>query len=320
MGKKKKNKGEQQEIQVYCWYCERKFEDEKVLVAHQKAKHFKCHVCHKKLTTAGGMVVHVFQVHKENITKVPNAKPGRDSVKYEIYGMEGIPDEDQLEDGENPSKKQRLDPNMPTPLLPTPLYSNQPGMYTPPVPGQFLPQTYPPYPGMQQMPTGPWTPGATGMLPPPSHIPPQFPPPPAGPNGPNGPMPGGAPPGAPPRPLFPLQNGPAGAPPTAPGPFPYANPPHSQQPTSPPSLPFPPHLQPPPHPLSHIQPPPYAQLQPQQADAYLVYDDETMSVEEKRAELERYRYDEEVLKQQMNKIDQSIEFRVSQMIGNRVGM
>jgi hypothetical protein len=42
--------------------------------------------------------------------------------------------------------------------------------------------------------------------------------------------------------------------------------------------------------------------------------------EEKRAELERYRYDEEVLKQQMNKIDQSIEFRVSQMIGSRVGM
>lgn len=82
-------------------------------------------MCHKKLTTAGGMVVHVFQVHKENIQKycstilfiifinifihtfsiffsrltyisfrVPNAKPGRDSVKYEIYGMEGIPDED----------------------------------------------------------------------------------------------------------------------------------------------------------------------------------------------------------------------------------
>ena len=25
--------------------------------------------------------------------RVPNAKPGRDSVKYEIYGMEGIPDE-----------------------------------------------------------------------------------------------------------------------------------------------------------------------------------------------------------------------------------
>jgi cell division protein FtsB len=61
-------------------------------------------------------------------------------------------------------------------------------------------------------------------------------------------------------------------------------------------------------------------MQSQQTDAYLVYDDESMSVEEKRAELERYRYDEEVLKQQMNKIDQSIEYRVSQMIGSRVGI
>ncbi len=50
-------------------YCVRDFDDEKVLIQHQKAKHFKCHICHKKLATAGGMAVHVYQVHKENITK-----------------------------------------------------------------------------------------------------------------------------------------------------------------------------------------------------------------------------------------------------------
>eukprot|EP00026_Physarum_polycephalum_P013086 Phypoly_transcript_13455.p1 GENE.Phypoly_transcript_13455~~Phypoly_transcript_13455.p1 ORF type:complete len:319 (-),score=74.30 Phypoly_transcript_13455:104-1012(-) len=302
MGKKKKNKGEV--VQVYCWYCERKFEDEKVLVAHQKAKHFKCHVCHKKLTTAGGMVVHVFQVHKENITKVPNSKPGRDSVKYEIYGMEGIPEEGD-EDDENPNKRPRLDTptgvaGMPPPLLPTPLYGQ-------PFPGA-PPQQFGP-PGFQGgYPPGPWTPGATGMLPPPAHIPPQFPP-----GAPPGAIPS-QPPSAPGRPLFPIQNpgAPGFAPPGAPGAFPaYANPQHTQQPTSPNQ----PLLQ-----LPHAQPPYGLAPGAQQSDAYLVYDDETMSVEEKRAELERYRYDEEVLKQQMNKIDQSIEFRVSQMIGSRVGM
>jgi transposase-like protein len=66
MGKKKKRKLEKK---PYCWYCTREFDDEKILIQHQKAKHFKCHICHKKLTTAGGMVVHVYQVHKENITK-----------------------------------------------------------------------------------------------------------------------------------------------------------------------------------------------------------------------------------------------------------
>jgi hypothetical protein len=64
MGKKKKKT-----YMVWCFYCEREFEDEKVLIQHQKAKHFKCHVCHKKLSSAGGMVIHVLQVHKESISK-----------------------------------------------------------------------------------------------------------------------------------------------------------------------------------------------------------------------------------------------------------
>ncbi|KAK4261836.1 hypothetical protein QN277_004781 [Acacia crassicarpa] len=87
MGKKKKRVSSK----VWCYYCDREFDDEKILVQHQKAKHFKCHVCHKKLSTAGGMSIHVLQVHKESVTKVPNAKPGRESTDIEIYGMQGIP-------------------------------------------------------------------------------------------------------------------------------------------------------------------------------------------------------------------------------------
>lgn len=64
MGKKKKKVPK-----VWCFYCEREFEDEKILIQHQKAKHFKCHVCHKKLSSASGMLIHVLQVHKESISK-----------------------------------------------------------------------------------------------------------------------------------------------------------------------------------------------------------------------------------------------------------
>ncbi|KAI8882157.1 hypothetical protein K501DRAFT_251996 [Backusella circina FSU 941] len=90
MGKKRKTK----QIRPWCWYCEKDFEDDKVLVTHQRAKHFKCEECGKKLTTAGGMVVHAHQVHKIGINKVPNAMPGRDNLDIEIFGMEGIPEED----------------------------------------------------------------------------------------------------------------------------------------------------------------------------------------------------------------------------------
>ncbi|CAI2177681.1 7211_t:CDS:2 [Funneliformis geosporum] len=88
---KKKNKNV---TRPWCWYCERDFDDEKVLILHQKAKHFKCPHCSKKLNTAGGMAVHVDQVHKEKIDTVPNAVKGRESMDIEIFGMVGIPQAD----------------------------------------------------------------------------------------------------------------------------------------------------------------------------------------------------------------------------------
>uniref|UniRef100_A0A673NP21 Zinc finger protein 207, a n=1 Tax=Sinocyclocheilus rhinocerous TaxID=307959 RepID=A0A673NP21_9TELE len=76
------------------WYCNRDFDDEKILIQHQKAKHFKCHICHKKLYTGPGLAIHCMQVHKETIDGVPNAIPGRTDIELEIYGMEGIPEKD----------------------------------------------------------------------------------------------------------------------------------------------------------------------------------------------------------------------------------
>ncbi|ORY06397.1 hypothetical protein BCR34DRAFT_590635 [Clohesyomyces aquaticus] len=75
----------------WCYYCERDFDDLKILISHQKAKHFKCDRCNRRLNTAGGLSVHMNQVHKENLTKVENANPDRQSLDIEIFGMEGIP-------------------------------------------------------------------------------------------------------------------------------------------------------------------------------------------------------------------------------------
>ncbi|KAF9516871.1 hypothetical protein BS47DRAFT_612675 [Hydnum rufescens UP504] len=88
---KKKNK---LVLRPWCWYCEREFEDEKVLMQHQKAKHYKCRHCPRKLNTAGGLAVHIQQVHKLDPEKIENALPGRDGGEVEIFGMEGIPKND----------------------------------------------------------------------------------------------------------------------------------------------------------------------------------------------------------------------------------
>jgi len=77
----------------WCYYCERDFDDLKILISHQKAKHFKCDRCGRRLNTAGGLNVHMTQVHKENLTHVENAIGGRQGLDIEIFGMEGVPAE-----------------------------------------------------------------------------------------------------------------------------------------------------------------------------------------------------------------------------------
>jgi len=89
MGRKKKKP-----VKPWCWYCNREFDDDKILVQHQRAKHFKCPFCHKKLYSGPGLTVHCIQVHKETLDKIPEALPNKNSVDIDIYGMQGIPEED----------------------------------------------------------------------------------------------------------------------------------------------------------------------------------------------------------------------------------
>lgn len=57
MGNKKKRvfpDAEEILSRPWCYYCERDFDDLKILISHQKAKHFKCERCGRRLNTAGG--------------------------------------------------------------------------------------------------------------------------------------------------------------------------------------------------------------------------------------------------------------------------
>ncbi|TIA87289.1 hypothetical protein E3P99_03256 [Wallemia hederae] len=92
MGKKRRI-----ENKPWCWYCEREFEDDKVLISHQKAKHFRCTLCPRRLNTANGLAVHMQQVHKLEADRIENALPGRSTFEIEIFGMEGVPAPDRAE-------------------------------------------------------------------------------------------------------------------------------------------------------------------------------------------------------------------------------
>ncbi|CAD5226797.1 unnamed protein product [Bursaphelenchus xylophilus] len=124
MGRKKKR-----QAKPWCWYCNREFDDEKILIQHQKAKHFKCHICNKKLFTGPGLAIHCMQVHKETIDKIPGAVPGRDSVDVEVYGMDGIPQE--FDGSSEPKAKKPLIPPMPAsaPIMPPPQVTGPAGLY-----------------------------------------------------------------------------------------------------------------------------------------------------------------------------------------------
>lgn len=187
MGRKKKK-----QVKPWCWYCNREFDDEKILIQHQKAKHFKCHICHKKLYTGPGLSIHCMQVHKEKVDKVPNSIPGRHDVEVEIYGMEGIPEADmksheqqKLGKGGDGSKSDDTGmastsqgsrpsgprppvipppPTMPPGMPPASMPPHMPGM--PPMP-PMMPMGMPPMPPMGPMgPMPQMPPRPMGMMPP----------------------------------------------------------------------------------------------------------------------------------------------------------
>ena len=94
MGRKSKRPdgGAEPEVkeEVFCFFCNRDFDDEKNLIVHQKSKHFRCPSCYKQCPTSVALVVHCQQVHKETLTEVPGALPARNDIKLEIYGMTGV--------------------------------------------------------------------------------------------------------------------------------------------------------------------------------------------------------------------------------------
>ncbi|KAK0150831.1 BUB3-interacting and GLEBS motif-containing protein ZNF207 [Merluccius polli] len=196
-------------------YCNRDFDDEKILIQHQKAKHFKCHICHKKLYTGPGLAIHCMQVHKETIDGVPNAIPGRTDIELEIYGMEGIPEKDveerrralEQKTQESQKKKQNQEDSdeYDEDDEPGPSFQAQPAVVQPQA-GYIPPMTQP------GMPPGP---GAPPGMPPGPGAPPGMPP---GPGAPPGMPPGpGAPPGMPPGSYSGMPPMMAGVPPMMPG-------------------------------------------------------------------------------------------------------
>ncbi|XP_062193641.1 protein SUPPRESSOR OF FRI 4-like isoform X1 [Phragmites australis] len=344
MGKKKKRVEK-----VFCYYCDREFDDEKILVQHQKAKHFKCHVCHKKLSTASGMAIHVLQVHKESVTKVPNAKPDRESTEIEIFGMQGIPPDvlaAHYGEEEDPSSKvakvevPQVRPVMPNPLGMTfpprpaygvarPIYNPalNPLMARPPIwPAPSGQAWYPQQSAYPQQPAVSVPPMVAGLPPqqplfPIQNVPTPMTSAPANVLQTLFPM---APPGLPSpvapqvsQPLFPVNtsavNGAANSPfvaSVAPGTIPASSPASvaaagigygaNNQGTGGPAVGSPPAI-------SNNK---ASGTQPATNEVYLVWDDEAMSMEERRLSLPKYQVHDET--SQMHSVDAAIDRRISE--------
>merc|ERR1719356_1253362 len=99
MGRKKVlgGSGAAQQQKLFCFFCDRNFEDENVLVQHQRAKHFRCAECDisavpGKCESVQGLIVHTLKVHGKSLSRVPNALQGRDHPELNVYGMDGIPE------------------------------------------------------------------------------------------------------------------------------------------------------------------------------------------------------------------------------------
>ncbi|KAK4053534.1 hypothetical protein OIV83_001702 [Microbotryomycetes sp. JL201] len=280
-------------------------------------KQVKCPHCPRRLNTAGGLAVHVDQVHKLGVDKIENAMPGRDTFDVEIYGMEGIPAADlaawkkkQAEehgvDGQENKPKRAKWPS--TPLSRQDL-KQQLAIHKALMTGQPLPVPPPPAQGM-----------LNGAPMPPPHMPfgsapPNMPMPPPGfmpPPGMPFPPPGMSfPPGMPPPPGMPFPPPPGVLPlgmPPPPGAFssPFPGAPVPAQ-IAPGSSPLPPSLPggvpaPPPTganvasglntPPRIIEKMPSSAVTPK-AGTLLVYGDNEVSMEEKRAQLAQYRLDDE---------------------------
>ncbi|KAJ1971902.1 hypothetical protein H4R35_004987 [Dimargaris xerosporica] len=240
------------------------------------------------------MAIHVTQVHKTNVTKVPNALPHRESLKVEIFGMEGIPPEDLMAHQQSlnggDAKRPRTDtgagsslpPGIPgQPMMPPGAMSPyaMPHMYPMPPP-HMMPHAPYPYP----MPPQPW-----GY---PPHSPYGMPP---------HPYAAAAPPSHPTAPAVPHSAAlPATATPTAASAGEVSSTPVGTDTTSS-------------HRPTELSTPKAASAVDQ--SVRLMYPDSDLSVEEKRAALDKYAYDIETIHVQAQQLDSVIESRLAELKG-----
>jgi hypothetical protein len=95
MGRKKRRAGADE--QISCYYCLREFSGSQALhqlVTHQKEFHMKCNTCNKRCSGISSLSSHSQQVHNITLTSVPNAVKGRTDPSVDVFGMQGIPDEE----------------------------------------------------------------------------------------------------------------------------------------------------------------------------------------------------------------------------------
>lgn len=270
-----------------------------VLIQHQKARHFKCHLCPRRLNTAGGLAVHLGQVHKAEPTayvclrahpcdshSLENTLPGRSSFEIEIYGMVGVPEPDLREwmarkgarqAQQNPQTQQHA-PKRPridkTPLTAEQLRA-QLEAHKALMQGLAPSTPYAPPPG-----------AAPGVVPAP-------PPPVAGAGAAARPVPPQGPPSVPPPMPAPMP-APAPAPAQAPVPPPPAAPSAptaaaAATPTPTTATPPPP---PPPSAPADVPAPPAAPPAAPKPKTRMVYTDLHLNPDERRAQLRRYAYHE----------------------------
>lgn len=90
MGRKKRRNN--QVTKPWCFYCDKQFDHEPILLKHQQDMHFRCMICRKRSGGVKGLVKHYKEVHKEVLKTVPHALEDRSDVtKFNVHGSSGIP-------------------------------------------------------------------------------------------------------------------------------------------------------------------------------------------------------------------------------------
>jgi len=150
-----------------------------ILIEHQRARHFKCNTCHKRMQTWNSLRLHCSTVHKVEIALVENAIPERADFPGTIVGMDGVPDDDWREQAQQAEKRRKLEEAnvaagvapMPRPAPPPPPMMAMSGMQQHQMQQfqmqQQMQQQMPPQPPLRPPPP----PGAPPVMPP-SMIPP----------------------------------------------------------------------------------------------------------------------------------------------------